>query len=165
MKKSAIGGAGALTVAAAITTLAFALAPGGARARAEAPPSNILPKDHYSLESARDVDAAKQTAVLPLHRGVHNGQTVWFIMTDASDMGIARDLNIMYAPKLANMAIGCPKCVQTVTLEPVAKDNKFAEAVVSFPGVPNFSPTRIWQPGAKGFPPAKAQPGAVGDLN
>ncbi len=165
MKKSAIGGAAALTVAAAITTLAFALAPGGARARAEAPPSNILPKDHYSLESARDVDAAKQTAVLPLHRGVHNGQTVWFIMTDASDMGTARDLNIMYAPKLANMAIGCPKCVQTVTLEPVPKDNKFAEAVVSFPGVPDFSPTRIWQPGAKGFPPAKAQPGAVGDLN
>ena len=72
-----------------------------------------------SLESARDVDPIKQTAVLQLHKGKHAGQTVWFILTDASDMGLARDLNIMYAPKLANMAIGCPKCVQTVTLEAV----------------------------------------------
>ena len=80
--------------------------------------SSFLPKDHLSLESARDVDAVKQTAVLQLHKGRHNGQTVWFILTDASDLGLARDLNIMYSPKLANMAIGCEKCVQTVTLEP-----------------------------------------------
>ena len=160
---SIVRGAGAtLTVSIVATTLSFAAAP---RAGAEATRANILPKDHYSLDSARDVDAAKQTAILPLHRGVHNGETVWFIMTDASAMGIARDLNIMYAPKLANMAIGCPKCVQTVSLESVPKDNKFAEAVLSFPGVPDFSPARIWEPGTAGFPPAKAQPGAVGDSN
>ena len=125
----------------------------------------FLPKDHLSLESARDVDPNKQTAVLQLHEGKHDGKTVWFIMTDASDLGIARDLNIMYAPKLANMAIGCPKCVQTVTLAPVPKDSKFAPAIVNFPGIPDFSPTRIWAPGAKGFPPARFQPGAVGDAN
>ncbi len=34
----------------------------------------------------KDVDAVKQTAVLPLHRGKHDGKTVWFIMTDASDL-------------------------------------------------------------------------------
>ncbi len=125
----------------------------------------FLPKDHLSLESARNVDPVKQTAVLELHKGRHDGKTVWFILTDSSDLGAARDLNIMYAPKLANMAIGCPKCVQAVTLESVPKDNTFAEAVVDFRGVPDFSPTRIWRPGAKGFPPAQAQPGAVGDAN
>ena len=71
----------------------------------------------------------------------------------------------MYAPKLANMAIGCPKCVQTVTFAPISKDNKFAPAIVNFPGIPDFSPTRIWAPGAKGFPPARFQPGAIGDAN
>jgi len=71
----------------------------------------------------------------------------------------------MYAPKLANMAINCPKCVQTVTLESVPKNNTFAEAVINFPGAPDFSPTRMWDPGANGFPPIKAQPGAVGDAN
>ena len=125
--------------------------------------SAFLSKDHLSLESARDVDPVKQTAVLQLHEGKHAGQTVWFILTDASDMGVARDLDIMYSPKLANMPIGCPKCVQTVRLEAVAADNKFAPAIVDFPGVPDFAPTRIWNPGAKGFPPEKFQPGSVGD--
>ncbi len=150
--------------AAAVTVAAVALValPKGGHAAAQ---SAFLPKDHLSLESAREVDPVKQTAVIPLHRGKHNGQTVWFIMTDSSDLGISRDLNIMYAPKLANMAIGCPKCVQNVTLEPVPKSSKFAEAVVNFPGVPDFSPTRVWDPGAKGFPPAKAQPGSIGDAN
>ncbi len=152
-----------LTATAAIAALAVAFGSSANRVAAEAPPSSILPKDHYSLASARNVDAARQTAILPLHRGVHNGQTVWFIMTDASEMGVARDLNIMYSPKLANMAIGCAECVQTVALEPVLKDNKFAEAVVSFPGIPDFSPARVWNPGTKGFPPLKAQPGGVGD--
>ncbi len=132
--------------------------------RVDAGPT-FLPKDHLSLESARNVDPVKQTAVLQLHKGKHNGQTVWFIMTDASDLGIARDLNIMYSPKLRNMAIGCPKCVQTVSLEPVAKDSKFAPAIVDFAGAPDFSPERIWNSGATGFPPAKFQPGAVGDSN
>ncbi len=127
--------------------------------------SAFLPKTHLSLESARDVDPVKQTAVLQLYKGKHAGQTVWFILTDASDMGVARDLNIMYAPKLGNMSIGCPKCVQTVTLGPVPSDNKFAPATVNFPGAPDFSPTRIWNPGAKGFPPEKFQPGSKGDAD
>ena len=146
----------------ALATVSIIAAPKSAQVGAQ---SSFLPKDHLSLESARDVDPIKQTAVLQLHKGRHNGQTVWFILTDVSDLGIARDLNIMYSPKLANMAIGCEKCVQTVTLEPVPKDNKFAPAVINFPGAPDFSPTRIWNPGVKGFPPAKFQPGSVGDVN
>ena len=67
-----------------------------------------------------------------------------------------------YAPKLGNLAIGDPEAVQTVTLEsPTPDQNKFGQAVVDFQGAPDFSPTRIAEPGPTGFPLANFQPGAV----
>ena len=78
--------------------------------------SQYLPESHLVLKSARDVNAAASTVVIPIHRGVAHGETVWYIITDASDYGIAHDLNVLFAPKLANMAINCPECVQTATL-------------------------------------------------
>src|SRR5207244_5091772 len=49
-----------------------------------------------------------------------------------------------------------------VRLESPAPDqNKFGQAVVDFQGAPDFSPTRIAQPGPAGFPLANFQPGAV----
>jgi hypothetical protein len=52
--------------------------------------------------------------------------------------------------------------VQTVTLEsPTPDQNRFGQAVVDFQGAPDFSPTRIAEPGPTGFPLAKFQPGAV----
>lgn len=53
------------------------------------------------------------------------------------------------------MAIGCARRVQRVTLSTPA-GNKFAESVVNFQGIPNFSPQRILVAGPTGFPPAKA---------
>jgi hypothetical protein len=41
---------------------------------------------------------------------------VWFVLPDASDAGLAHDLGVNYAPKLANIAIGDPAAAQTVTL-------------------------------------------------
>ena len=73
-----------------------------------------LPASHLVLLSARDVNVAASTAVIPIHRGVAHGQTVWYIITDASDFGVAHDLNVLYAPKLVNMAINCPECVQKI---------------------------------------------------
>ncbi|MGI8757660.1 MAG: DUF7482 domain-containing protein [Acidimicrobiales bacterium] len=106
----------------------------------------------------------KGTATFPLHRGIGpDGTTpVWFIITEASDFGLAHDLNVNFAPKLANMAIGCPTCVQETTLTTSA-GNKFGEAPVKFKGIPDFSPDRTLSPGPTGFPPLGAQPGAVGD--
>ncbi len=67
-----------------------------------------------------------------------------------------------YAPKLANIAIGDPAAVQTVTLEnPTPQANPFGPAVIDFAGAPDFSPTRIAVPGPDGFPLAKFAPGAV----
>jgi hypothetical protein len=87
---------------------------------------------------------------------------VWFILTEASDIGLAHNSGLNYAPKLANIAIGCPECVQTVTLDsPTADQNKFGPATVHFQGEPDFTPTRTLVPGPNGFPPASFSPGAV----
>jgi hypothetical protein len=104
---------------------------------------------------------------LPLYKGIaYKGtdkqETVWYVLLDASDQGLAHDLGVNYAPKLANIAIGDPGAVQNVTLEsPTPDQNKFGQAVVDFQGAPDFSPTRIATPGPNGFPLAKFQPGAV----
>ena len=123
----------------------------------------LLPRDHLTEESAIKVDLDKETVRLPLYKGKAGGETVWYVLLDASDQGIAHDLGVNYAPKLANLAIGCAECVQTVTLDaPTPEQNRFGQAVVNFQGAPDFSPTRIAQPGPNGFPLDHFQPGAVG---
>ena len=127
----------------------------------------LLPRDHLTTESAIQVDLSKETVRLPLYKGVAykgtpNQETVWYVLLDASDSGLAHDLGVNYAPKLANIGIGDPEAVQTVTLESPSPDqNKFGQAVVDFKGAPDFGPTRIAQPGPNGFPLANFQPGAV----
>ena len=135
-------------------------APGAAKGLG--PLSGLLPRDHLTTESAIQVDLSKETVRLPLYKGKANGQTVWYVLLDASDAGLAHDLGVNYAPKLANIGINDPEAVQTVTLEsPTPTENPFGQAVVDFHGAPDFSPTRIAEPGPNGFPLAKFQPGAV----
>jgi hypothetical protein len=129
----------------------------------------ILPSSHLTLESAIRVNLSKETVRLPIYPGTapvpgHPGQTerVWFILEDASDPGAAHDLGVNYAPKLANIGIGCPACLQTVTLDsPTPAQNHFGPASVNFQGAPDFTPTRIAVPGPTGFPLKTFQPGAV----
>src|SRR5262245_28798018 len=124
--------------------------------------SGLLPRDHLTVESALQIDLSKESVRLPLYKGDANGQTVWFVLLDASDSGLANDLGINFAPKLANIGIGCPDCVQTVTLDaPTPAQNRFGAATVHFQGAPDFSPTRVAEPGPGGFPLAQFQPGAV----
>jgi hypothetical protein len=124
--------------------------------------TGLLPRDHLTEESAIQVDLSKESVRLPLYKGEANGQTVWYVLLDASDQGIAHDLGVNYAPKLSNLAIGNPDAVQTVTLDSPSPDqNKFGQALVHFQGAPDFRPTRIAEPGPTGFPLAKFQPGAV----
>ena len=135
---------------------------GSSRAGDIGPTSGLLDRNKLTLESAIQVDLSKETVRLPLYKGKANGHTVWYVLLDASDAGLAHDLGVNYAPKLANIAIGCPDCVQTVTLEaPTPQQNRFGQAVVDFQGAPDFSPTRIATPGPNGFPLAAFQPGAV----
>ena len=124
--------------------------------------SGLLPRNHLTEESALQVDLSHETVRLPLYPGTANGKTVWYVLLDASDAGLAHDLGVNYAPKLANIAISDPAAVQTVTLgSPTSQQNPFGPAVVNFAGAPDFSPTRIATPGPNGFPLAKLQPGAV----
>jgi hypothetical protein len=131
--------------------------------------TGLLPRDHLTLQSAIQVDLSAETVRLPLYPGTapvpgDSGKTerVWFILLDASDVGAAHDLGVNYAPKLANIAIGDPGAVQTVTLEsPTPEQNRFGPAVVDFQGAPDFRPTRVAVPGPNGFPLASFAPGAV----
>src|SRR5256712_5820680 len=124
--------------------------------------SGLLPRENFVLESALQVDLTHETVRLPLYKGTANGHTVWFILTEASDQGLAKNSGLNYAPKLANIANGCPDCVQTVTQEqPTPDQNKFGQAVIHYQGEPDFSPTRRLVPGPNGFPPASSAPGAV----
>jgi hypothetical protein len=126
------------------------------------PISGLLPRDHLTEESAIQVDLSKESVRLPLYKGKADGKTVWYVLLDASDQGIAHDLGVNFAPKLGNIGIGCPECVQTVTLDSPSPDqNRFGQAVVNFQGAPDFSPTRIAEPGPDGFPLSRFQPGAV----
>ena len=153
----------AIATAAAMGSQALAGSKDGtASAKGLGPISGLLPRDHLTEESAIQVDLSKESVRLPLYKGRANGETVWYVLLDASDQGIAHDLGVNYAPKLGNLAIGDPEAVQTVTLDsPTAQENKFGQAIVNFQGAPDFSPTRIAEPGPTGFPLANFQPGAV----
>ena len=161
---------------AASTSLAIAAGAGAAAsaapaARADQGPgeatglgqlTGLLPASHLTLESAIQVNLSNETVRLPLYPGSANGKTVWYVLLDASDAGLAHDLGVNYAPKLANIAISDPAAVQTVTLgSPTPQQNPFGPAAVHFAGAPDFTPTRIATPGPDGFPLAKFQPGSV----
>jgi hypothetical protein len=89
-------------------------------------------------------------------------EKVWYVLLDASDPGLAHDLGVNYAPKLANIAISDPAAVQTVTQDnPSPQQNPFGPADIHFQGAPDFSPTRTAVPGSTGFPLKSFQPGAV----
>ena len=133
------------------------------------PLSGVLPRDHLTLKSAIRIDLSSETARLPIYRGIAPvpgspgaTETVWYLLLDASDPGLADDLDVNYAPKLQNMAISCAACVQTVTLDsPTPAANRFGTATVHFQGAPDFSPNRVATPGPTGFPLKAFQPGAV----
>jgi hypothetical protein len=137
--------------------------------------NGVLPAEHLTLESAIEINLGKEYARLPIYPGTAPNpknpsqiEKVWYILEDASDKGLADDLGVNYAPKLLNMAVSCPKCVQTVTEEnPSPENNHFGPAVIHFQGAPDFSPEREAVPGPTGFPLKSFKPGAdvpEGDL-
>jgi hypothetical protein len=131
--------------------------------------SGILPASHLTLQSALEVNLSQEYVRLPLYPGIAYAGTphqekVWYILEDASTPGAADDLGVNYAPKLANIGISCPACVQTVHLVNLPpSQNHFGPAPISFAGAPDFSPTRIAVPGPDGFSLAKFQAGAWPD--
>jgi hypothetical protein len=98
------------------------------------------------------VEHADGTVTLPLHRGLSQGRTVWYVVLDASRSAAAAQFGVNRSNKLAN-AVGTA-AVQRVTV---------TGGVVNFPASVDFTPNRVVVPGPSGFPPAAASPGAVGE--
>ena len=97
---------GWLLLAAIAVVAAAAAATGGlaiagstdnpAAAKGLGPLTGLLPRDHLTVESALQVDLGKESVRLPLYKGKANGETVWYVLVDASDQGIANDLGIKH---------------------------------------------------------------------
>ncbi len=118
-----------------------------------------LPASKLTIKSTTRVDMRRNFATLPLHKGTADGTPVWFVITDVSDQAIARQLGVNFAPKLANITVGCPACAQQV----VSSSRILGSDTVEFEGMPDFSPSRLLVPSPIGFPPLAFHPGAMGD--
>ncbi len=140
----------ALTCGALAVPLAgFAATPAGAADNA-----HDTSNDEVSvfIESARSVNPREGRVTLPLFRGTYRGQTVRYIVTESSNKDDAERRGVNHAPKMAN-ALGT-RAVQNV---------QRVHGAVRFSGTVDFSPELVVVPGPDGFPPARFQPGAVGD--
>src|SRR5271170_429852 len=81
--------------------------------------NGVLPRTKLTLESAIEINLSKEYARLPIYPGTapnpkdpSQTEKVWYILEDASDKGLADDLGVNYAPKLADIGISCPECIQ-----------------------------------------------------
>jgi hypothetical protein len=120
-----------------IAALACAL---GAAAPASAAPTLLV-------KSVRSIDIVRHTVVLPVHKGVSNGRTVWYILTDVSDATEAKSRGLSFAPLLAGAG---------TTMHVTATGGTW-----NFAAAPDFGPARTFTAGPTGFPPAAASPGAI----
>lgn len=102
------------------------------------------------------VDLEGLTITLPLYKGRVGSQTVWFVLTDTTDLANADALGILPAFKLEYADTG--RAVRRGTLQ---KDG----TLVFDRGRVDFSPQRRVEPGAEPnpFPPRVFTPGSVGD--
>ena len=121
-------------------------------------PSKFKATDHVFVTSALAIDFTyrKANVTLPLYRGLSaSGDSVYYILTDASDFAFAHALGINYAPKLRKAA-GSPGA-QTATIR---------DGLITFKGNVDFSPVYKVVPGSPDpFPPSVAEPGAVADAD
>ncbi len=148
--------------AAALVLIFPATMRGHAQAGGAALGSRFLPANKLTITSATRVDLDRGSATLPLHKGMYHGMPVWYVITDASDQGVANRLGVNFAPKLANITDGCPGCAQQVSS--TMQGMRLGHGTVEFRGVPDFSPTRMLKPSMTGFPPVAVQPGAVAGM-
>ncbi|GGG34140.1 hypothetical protein GCM10011344_38590 [Dokdonia pacifica] len=115
----------------------------------------------------RNVVPAGPTARFPMFQGwetLPSGERRegYYVITEASDEDFARELGIIYAPRMAE-AIGSGGEQNSEWTE---------DGRLIFEGSVDFSPTRSLTPGAAsadgalvGFPPAEVNPGAIADAN
>jgi hypothetical protein len=118
------------------------------------PDSFFLPPTVQGPTSFRE-NAGPTIVTYPLYRGTSGGHGVYYVVTDASDLRVARALGVNYTPKLA-------KAARTAAVENSGSRVQTGSGV-NFPATVDFSPARVLKASPTGFPPAEAQPGAMGD--
>ncbi len=154
----------ALATAAMLVVLSVTIvasAQDGGESTKSAPQGETLEKAKQTITSALRVDLTRDFATLPLHKGTVGNETVWFVITDVSDVKIAEKLGVNHAPRLSNITAGCPACAQTVK----SSNPVLGEAPVEFEGAPDFSLKRTVVPGPASFPPQSFTVGAMGGAN
>ena len=115
------------------------------------------PSDHVYIKSALAIDFTYRHAnvTLPIYRGIQgDGQSAYYIITDASDYDVAKAMGLNYAPKLAKAAGTAG--AQNVTLD---------GGVMHFSGTVNFANGYKVDAGPPPgyFPPKVANPSAIAD--
>lgn len=135
--------------------------PDQATITAEPAPSDINPAflGPVLLMKSAIVDLEAGTATLPLHKGkLKSGETVWSILTDATDENLARLNGVPFSAKLIYSDVG-----KATRKGQIAQDG----TIVFDSGKVDFSPTHSVTPGAAPnfFPPKAAGAGSVGDGN
>src|SRR5215470_7910022 len=118
------------------------------------PDSFFLPNTVQGPTSFRE-NAGPTIVTYPLYQGTSHGRDVSYVITDASNLSVARALGVNFTPKLAQAA--GTSAVQNSTSQ-IGSGNG-----IDFPASVDFSPAHVLIPSATGFPPAAAQPGAVGE--
>jgi len=163
-------GASPMMVDAAALLLASIEADGGVPYDVENPALTFTAEQNVFLPSILGIDfrtdrsvvPAGPTARFPMFQGwettAAGPREAHYIITEASDRGLARLLGVIYAPRMAD-AIGSGGESNSQWTE---------DGRLIFEGSVDFSPTRSLTPGAAdgqllGFPPAAVTPGAVAD--
>ena len=107
------------------------------------------------LLSSAVEDSANDIASLPVREArVGSSQGAWanYVITESSSRDLARRWGVTWSPKLSNAAGSG-----------AVQQGRFVGGQLVVEAGVDFSPTRVVVPGPDGFPPDRAEPGAVGD--
>ncbi|KAL7564109.1 hypothetical protein ACA910_012382 [Epithemia clementina (nom. ined.)] len=137
------------------------------------PPSSVQKEliGPLQLLTAGKLDVNEGTITLPLYKGkvakqrgyirgsdvFEEGETIWYVLTDTTNKGIAEGLGLNYAPKLRFANVGRGSRWATMgakSIELIFDKNSYVD----------FTPTNEVVPGTAPnyFPPTSFQPGSVG---
>ena len=122
-------------------------------------PSDVNPSflGPVLLMKSAQVDVETGHVTLPLRQGrMRSGETVWYVVTDVSDLGLAQLMGVNHSPKLNYADFN--NSVRSATIE--------SDGMVVFErGDADFAPEWAIEPGDAPdyFPPKSFSPGSVGD--
>src|SRR5262249_16520635 len=106
-----------------------------------------------------DVDLAREVVKLPLHRGrLPSGETLWFVLTDVSDLATSKKMGLTWAPRLSKA-----KDLASTRAAEMDESNNFTFKS----GRVDFRPTQTLAAGKAPnfFPPRMARAGSIGDAH